>query len=133
VAVVVLLALLAVVLYFSRKKTLDAHRNQAAELRQNAEENELGARESEAKAVRAQADAKQAEVDAERLRREARERAEEAEAVRSRSDDQVREANSLDPDTDVRGRRRDNSGEPHDSARHAGAPDSRDRPGRDRR
>jgi uncharacterized protein HemX len=132
VAIVILLALLAVVLYFGRKRTLDAQRNQAAELRQKAEEERLGARESEAKAVRAEADAKQAEVDAERLRREARERAEEAETGRSRSDDQVREANSLDPDTDVRGRPRDPSGEPQNSARHAGGPDTRDRPERDR-
>ena len=119
VAIVVILAVLAVVLYFSRKRTLDQHREQAAELRQNAQENELGARESEARAMRAEADAKQAEVEAERLRSEARERAEEAETVRSRSDDQLREADALDPDTDVRGRGGDTSGEQYDSARHA--------------
>ena len=50
VAIVILLAVLAVVLYFSRKRTLDAHRSQAAELRQKAQEDQLAARESEAEA-----------------------------------------------------------------------------------
>lgn len=45
---------------------------------QEAETDELDAREGEAKAARAEADAQQAEVDADRLRREAHERQEDA-------------------------------------------------------
>jgi hypothetical protein len=70
-------------------------------------------------------------VNAERLRREAQERADEAQSVRSQSDDQVRRANSLDPDTDARGRPTDTDADTR-AARHVAGADNDDRPSQDR-
>ncbi|MEO6942590.1 MAG: hypothetical protein ABI238_06440 [Terrimesophilobacter sp.] len=105
IIVVVILAILGFAFYFSRRRSLASHRTQAAELRQAAQDDELTAREVDAKAARAVADAKQSEVDAARSRLEAVERQREADAVRSRADDQARQADDVDPDIDVRSRR----------------------------
>ena len=111
VVIVVALAVVGLVVFFGRKRKLNADRRQAVEMRQQAETDELGAREGEAKAARAEADAQQAEVDAERLRREARDRQKEARTVREGSQERVREADQLDPDVDAGGRRDAQTGE----------------------
>ena len=105
IVVVVILAILGFALYFGRRRRLANHRTQAAELRQTAQDDELTAREVDAKAARAVADAKQSEVDAARSRQEAVERQHEADAVRSHAEDQTRQADDVDPDIDVRRRR----------------------------
>lgn len=105
IIVVVILAILGFAFYFGRRRSLAIHRTQAAELRQAAQDDELTAREVDAKAARAVADAKQSEVDAARSRQEAVERQHEADAVRSHADDQARQADDVDPDTDLRRRR----------------------------
>jgi hypothetical protein len=111
IVVVVALAIVGLVAFFGRKRKLKADRGRAVEMRQEAETDELGAREGEAKAARAEADARQAEVDAERLRREARDGQEEARSVREASQERVREADELDPDVDAGGRRDAQAGE----------------------
>jgi hypothetical protein len=111
IVIVVALVLVGLVVFFGRKRKLNADRGRAVEMRQQAETDELGAREGEAKAARAEADAQQAEVDAERLRREARDRQEDARTVREGSQERVREADQLDPDVDAGGRRDAQTGE----------------------
>jgi flagellar biosynthesis/type III secretory pathway M-ring protein FliF/YscJ len=111
VVIVVALVIVGLVVFSGRKRKLKADRRRAAEMRQQAETDELGAREGEAKAARAEADAQQAEVDTERLRREARDRQEEAQTVREGSQERVREADELDPTIDARGGRDSQAGE----------------------
>jgi flagellar biosynthesis/type III secretory pathway M-ring protein FliF/YscJ len=111
IVIVVALVIAGLVVFFGRKRKLTADRRRAVEMRQEAETDELGAREGEAKAARAEADAQQANVDAERLRREARDGQEEARTVREASQARVREANDLDPDVDAGGRRDAQAGE----------------------
>jgi F0F1-type ATP synthase membrane subunit b/b' len=96
VVVVIVIVILAITL--GRRSKVNADRRRATNLREQAAQDELGAREHEAAAARADADAKQAEVDAERLRREAADRAAEAGDVRAKSDEQLRRADELDPD-----------------------------------
>ena len=98
VGIVVVLAIIAVALYFSRKRKTDADRNRAAEMREKAEADQLAARDHEAKAARAEADAKAAEVEAERLRMQARGTQQEAAAVRAGAEEQLRRADDVDPD-----------------------------------
>lgn len=98
IGVVVVIAIVVVVTMVSRKRKVEANRNKAVEMREQAKTEEIGAREREAKAARAEADAKQAEVEAERLREEARERQQEAEHVRAGAQEQLRKADELDPD-----------------------------------
>lgn len=107
VVVIIVIAVIILISYFGRRRKLEADRNRAGEMRETARNDELGAREGEAKAARADADAKQAAVDAERLRREASDRQEEAQTVRARSNEQSREANQIDPDV-----RTDRAGNP---------------------
>ncbi|WP_427018088.1 hypothetical protein ACQCSX_05680 [Pseudarthrobacter sp. P1] len=97
IVIIVLLVVIGAVIFFGRrwKKTKDHER--ADNLRQSAAADELGARESEAKAARAAADAQQADVDAAHLRDEAHQRQADAESVRSRSEEQARKAEALDP------------------------------------
>lgn len=135
IVIVVALAIVGLVVFFGRKRKLNADRSRAVEMRQQAETDELGAREGEAKAARAEADAQQAEVDAERLRREARDRQEEARTVREGSQERVREADQLDPDVDAGGRRDAQTGEgrsgPGGDAGQPGEPAQGNRPGSD--
>lgn len=98
IGVVVVLAIAAVAILFSRRRKVAEDRNKAVEMREQARADELGAKEREAKAARAEADAKQAEVEAERLREEARNRQVEAENVRAGAQEQLRKADELDPD-----------------------------------
>jgi preprotein translocase subunit SecF len=111
IVIVVALVIVGLVVFFGRKRKLKADRRRGVEMRQEAETDDLGAREGEAKAARAEADAQQAEVDAERLRREARDGQEDARTVREASQEQVREADELDPDVDAGGRRDAQAGE----------------------
>lgn len=98
VGIIVVLAIIAVAIFLSRKRRVAANRDKAAEIREKAKADEFTAREREAKAARAEADAKQAEVDAERLRKEALGRQQEAESARAGSQEQLRKADELDPD-----------------------------------
>jgi uncharacterized protein HemX len=126
IIIVVALVIVGLVVFFGRKRKLKTDRRRAVEMRQEAETNELSAREGEAKAARAEADARQAEVDAERLRREARDAQEDARTVREGSQERVREADELDPDVDATGRRDAQTGEgqpaPDDGASQPGRP-----------
>ena len=106
VVIVVALVIVGLVVFLGRKRKLNADRHRAGEIRKQAETDELGAREGEAKAARAEKDAQQAEVDAKRLRREAREGQEDARTVREGSQERVRKADEMDPDVDA-GERRD--------------------------
>jgi FtsZ-interacting cell division protein ZipA len=98
IGVIVVLAIIAVAVVLSRKRKVDANRNRAGEMREQAKSDELGAKEREAKALRAEADAKQAEVESERLREEARGTQQEAESVRADVQEKRRKADELDPD-----------------------------------
>jgi FtsZ-interacting cell division protein ZipA len=98
VGVVVVIAIVVVAVMLNRRRKVEADRNKAVEMREQAKSEEIGAREREAQAARAEADAKQAEVEAERLREEARERQQEAEHVRAGAQEQLRKADELDPD-----------------------------------
>jgi len=98
IAIIVVLAILAAAVVLGRKRKEGANRNRAVEMREQAKAEELGAKEREAKAMRAEADAKQAEVEAERLREEARGRQAEAADVRAGVQEQRRKADELDPD-----------------------------------
>ncbi|CAI3792528.1 hypothetical protein [Pseudarthrobacter sp. MM222] len=98
IGVIVVLAIIAVAVVLSRKRKVDANRNRAVEMREQAKADELGAKEREAKALRAEADAKQAEVESERLREEARGTQQEAESVRADVEQKRRKADELDPD-----------------------------------
>jgi FtsZ-interacting cell division protein ZipA len=98
IGVIVVLAIIAVVVVLGRRRKVDANRNRAVEMREQAKADELGAKEREAKALRAEADAKQAEVESERLRAEARGTQQEAESVRADVEEKRRKADELDPD-----------------------------------
>ena len=98
IGVVVVIAIVVVVTMLSRKRKVEANRNKAVEMREQAKTEQIGAREREAQASRAEADAKQAEVEAERLREEASARQQEAEKVRAGAQEQLRKADELDPD-----------------------------------
>jgi heme exporter protein D len=89
-----------------QEKRDQEHREKAAEIRHQAENMELDAREREAKAIRARADAEQAQVDAARLRQEAEERSREAQSLRSDVAGHTRKADELDPDVGRDGTRR---------------------------
>lgn len=102
VAIVVVLVILGLVLYFGRQKQGEVRRSRAQELRRSAQADALDAKDVEATAARADADAQRAEVDAQRLRMEAGGRHEQADTVRARSEEQTREAQRLDPDVDER-------------------------------
>jgi FtsZ-interacting cell division protein ZipA len=133
VGIVVVLAIIAVAIVFSRKRKVDADRNRAAEIREKAKADEITAREREAKAARAEAEAQEAEVNAERLRQEARGRQQEAGTVRSGAQEQLRKADEMDPDV-VTSRRGDASArdETTGDASSRGARAGRDRNGPDR-
>jgi len=102
VAIVVVLVILGLVLYFGRQRQGEVHRARAQELRRSAQGDALEAQDVEAKAARADADAQQAEVDAQRLRMEAGGQHEQADTARARSEEQIRKAQSLDPEADHR-------------------------------
>ncbi|MEW1808779.1 heme exporter protein CcmD [Pseudarthrobacter sp. NPDC080039] len=102
VVVVVLIVLLLLVGGRRRKamqeKRDQEHREKAAEIRREAQNMEIDAREREAKAIRARADAEQAQVDAARLRQEAEQRSQEAQSLRGDVASHARKADELDPD-----------------------------------
>lgn len=114
VVVAVVVVAVIVLLFLSggrRRKAMQEkrdqeHREKAAEIRHQAENMELDAREREAKAIRARADAEQAQVDAARLRQEAEERSREAQSLRSDVAGHTRKADELDPDVGRDGTRR---------------------------
>ncbi|VXB94348.1 Eukaryotic translation initiation factor 4B [Arthrobacter sp. 9AX] len=120
--VVVVLIVLLLLATGRRRKALqqkrdDAHREKAAEIRRDAQDRELDAREREAKAARAKADAEQAQVDAARLRQQAEHQATEAKSLREDIADRTRKADELDPDvTTGRGDRSNREGIHHGDA-----------------
>lgn len=105
VVVIVVLIILGLLFSLGRRRKIAANRQHAGELRESAKNDEFSVRESEAKAARADADAKEAEINADKLRREAGQRQDHAQAARSRTDEQIREADRLDPDVASGGRR----------------------------
>ncbi|WP_411734356.1 hypothetical protein [Paeniglutamicibacter sp.] len=103
VIIVVALVILGLVLFFVQRRKKEKDHERAETLRQSAVDDELNARESEAKAARAAADAKQAQVDADRLQEEARSQNADAQSARSSAHEQAKRAQSLDPDAETRG------------------------------
>jgi uncharacterized protein HemX len=96
--VVVIIIIVVLVAVFGRRRKREADRVKAANMRENAVDSQLDAKEREANAARAAADAKQAEVNAERLRREAASQQGDAQSARAEADEQVRKADDIDPD-----------------------------------
>ena len=118
VAVIVVIAIIVVAVVMTRGRRraaqVEAGRNKAAELRQNAYESDIARREREADAARATAAAKQAEADAlqaqresERLARESADRESEAQRLRDETDQRLRKADAVDPDVRDANTRRD--------------------------
>ncbi len=84
VAIVIIAVIVAVVLYGRRAKNA-ANRKRAADLREKARTDALGAHERNAEAARAKADAARAESEAERLHQEATEKQRAAERANEAS------------------------------------------------
>ena len=119
VAVIVVLAIIAFVVSRSRGRRVEAERNKAAEIRDEAAEHDrrLRAEEAEsaetrARAQMAEAEAQKRQLEAERLASEAEDRSQGAEAVRQERDERLRMADKHDPDvrTDKEGYRIDDDG-----------------------
>ena len=110
VAIVVVVVLIGLTRSMTRKRRVEAHRTEAAELRDQAAEQDRVLREREAHAA------------------EAERRGESASSVREVRDEQLRRADARDPDvrTDEEGYRVDEEGNRVDDGRRLG-----DEPGRD--
>lgn len=112
VAVVVVVLIVLLLLAGGRRRKAmqekrdQEHREKAAEIRREAENMEIDAREREAKAIRARADAEQAQVDAARLKKEAEQRSQEAQSLRGDIASHTRKADEIDPDAGREGDRR---------------------------
>jgi hypothetical protein len=141
VAVVVVVLIVVLLLVGGRRRKAmqekrdQEHREKAAEIRREAQNMEIDAREREAKAIRARADAEQAQVDAARLRQEAEKRSQEAQSLRGDVASHARKADELDPDVGTDGSGRDRRVE-HDGqvarrAEHDGGPVRDQAAGRD--
>lgn len=119
VAVIVVIAFIAFVTSRSRGRQVEAKRDRAAEIRQEAAEHdqklrerEVNATEAQARSELARAEAEKRRLEAERLEAEAREHSGDAEAVRRERDERMRLADLHDPDvrTDKEGHRIDEDG-----------------------
>ncbi|GAA4036991.1 hypothetical protein GCM10023063_22390 [Arthrobacter methylotrophus] len=97
VAIVVIAVVIAIVVFGRRAKTA-ADRKRAAQLREQARTDALGAHERRAEAARAEADAHRAESEAERLHNEAMKKQKDSERANEVSQDRLRRAAALDPD-----------------------------------
>lgn len=104
VGVVVLLVLLGLAVWIARKKQQTEHRRQAQELRQGAQATagSGGMQQSELEAREAKLEAERARVEADRAETRAAEVEKGHLQERARQEDQVREADRLDPDVDHR-------------------------------
>ena len=139
VIIVVVLVVLGLVLFFGQRRKKEKDHERAETLRQSAADDELNARESEAKSAKAAADAKQAQVDADRLQEEARNQNAEAQSARASSQEQANKAKALDPNVETGGTRdgdaseagRDPLGDP-DQPRQSNPSDGTDKVGRHR-
>lgn len=105
VAAVVVLALLAVIAMMMKKKRDERNRVRANELREQAaaqstgvQQREAEARQTEAEARRAQAEADQKAAEAERLAAQASDKQSTAATYRQERDENLRQADDLDPD-----------------------------------
>ncbi len=105
VAAVVVLALLAVIAMAMKKKRDEHNRGRANELREQAaaqstgvQQREAEARQTEAEARRTQAEADQKAAEAERLAAQASDKQSTAATYRQERDDNLRQADDLDPD-----------------------------------
>ena len=124
VAVVVVVLIVLLLATGRRRKAMqqkrdEAHREKAADIRREAADLELDAREREAKAARARADAEQAQVDAARLRQNADQRTGEAQSLREDVAERARKADDVDPDV-----KRDGASSRRDDADRASGPAS---------
>ncbi|GAB3805751.1 hypothetical protein GCM10028798_28030 [Humibacter antri] len=97
--IVIIIVVIALTAGRRRKRGLD--RQRAEELRAAARDDDLAAREREAKASRANADAQQAGVEAERRRRDADAHAAQAGDARASVDRKLSRADEIDPDVDT--------------------------------
>ncbi|MHC6220878.1 hypothetical protein [Arthrobacter sp. MMS24-S77] len=107
VVVVVIIALILAVVVFGRRAKTAVDRKRAAELRERARTDALGAHERSAEAARAEADAARAESEAERLHKEAMDKQKASERANEVSQDRLRRAEALDPDAGSRSERDD--------------------------
>lgn len=109
IGIIVVVAVVIIVWFVTkrgrREAQLEAQRDRAAEIRSEAADTDLAAREREAEALRAdaaarraEADAVQAKADAERLARESGQQQEDAQRLRAETEDHLRKADEVDPD-----------------------------------
>lgn len=115
VGIIIVIAII-VFAYFAtsrkrREAKVEADRRKAAELRDDAYEKDVAARESQADAARTQAAAKQAEadamkakLDADRLASESTARAADAAELQAETDQRLRKADAVDPDVGADGK-----------------------------
>jgi hypothetical protein len=108
ILIVVVLAVIGPLVMMSRRRQLETRREEAADLRAEAEQHDRDHREREASAAEAQAQAEKARAEAEeqraravQLEAEAERRAEHATAARDERDEHLRRADERDPDVDV--------------------------------
>ena len=108
ILIVVVLAVIGLLVMMSRRRQLETRRDEAADLRAEAEQHDRDHREREASAAEAQAQAEKARAEAEeqraravQLEAEAERRAEHATAARDQRDEHLRQADERDPDVDV--------------------------------
>ncbi|MDQ0575983.1 hypothetical protein [Agromyces albus] len=114
VGIIVVIAII-VFAYFAtsrkrREAKVESERRKAAELREDAYEKDVAARERQADAARTQAAAKQAEADAlrarlesERLASESAARQADAAQLQAETDERLRKADAVDPDVGADG------------------------------
>lgn len=107
VVAIVVVALVVVIAVMASRKKRERDRAQAVELREKAlheatdvQRREALARETEAQAAAARAEADRKAAEAERLEAEAQERAHAAEQRREEHQEQLRQADALDPDVE---------------------------------
>lgn len=115
VGIIVVIAIIAIVYFATSRKRREAEvesgRRKAAEIREDAFEKDVAARERQAAAARTQAAAKQAEADAlksrrdaERLASESADRQADAARLQAETDERLRKADAVDPDVGADGR-----------------------------
>lgn len=98
VAVIVVIALIALVAGMGAKKRKEHHRERAGELREQAASQATGVQQQEAQARETEARAAQARAEADRLEAEAHDKESTAAEARERHNENLREADDLDPD-----------------------------------
>lgn len=103
IVVVVVLAVIGLVVAMSRKRRAAQNRDQAAGLRQDAQAKQSGVAHEDLKAREAELEAERKRLEAERAESRAAETRKGQQQEHAKVEDQVREADRIDPDVDHRG------------------------------